>query len=244
MADQFSSRRNFKYQRKLTKTSCHERERVFAEEPVQCYVAWHQTTTSHILPQTCFDFYSILPSLSILFRSTSILFVCVISLPWWSKFIISFATHCLQTCWLKGNQFSVLLHERVETTPPHLPYPTFHPMVGGPPLLRPQVAPTMEMLTHWIFMSPLAPCKSNTANKLTYPLFCSTGPLLLNCCHFKITFGESCAECRLQNYSAKFHNLIKTKQIEVEEWWKWCLILISESEAVVWHQVSSWWWSW
>ena len=170
MADQFSSRRNFKYQRKLTKTSCHERERVFAEEPVQCYVAWHQTTTSHILPQTCFDFYSILPSFSILFRSTSILFVRVISLPWWSKFIISFATHCLQTCWLKGNQFSVLLHERVETTPltSHIPPPTL--WWEGLPSSDHQVAPTMEMLTHWIFMSPLAPCKSNTANKLTYPL--------------------------------------------------------------------------
>ena len=135
MADQFSSRRNFKYQRKLTKTSCHERERVFAEEPVQCYVAWHQTTTSHILPQTCFDFYSILPSFSILFRSTSILFVCVISLPWWSKLIISFATHCLQTCWLKGNQFSVLLHERVETTPltSHIPPPTLWWEASLPP---------------------------------------------------------------------------------------------------------------
>ena len=30
-------------------------------------------------------------------------------------------------------------------------------------------------------------------------------------------------------------------QIEEVEWWKWCLILISEAEAVIWGQVSSWW---
>ena len=127
MADQFSSRRNFKYQRKLTKTSCHERERFLLWN--QFSVMLHDTKPpppiSFLRPVSSFiQFY---PVFSILFRRTSIPLVGVISLPWRSRFIISFATHCLQTCWLKGNQFSVLLHERVETTPPHLPYPTSHP---------------------------------------------------------------------------------------------------------------------
>ena len=134
MADQFSSSRNVSIGVNWPKLLVMRAKFVSLGfcwgEPVQCYVAWHQTTTSHIPrpPQTSFHFYWIFlsrPSLASFppaegYQSIIDLCYIAISLPWFSRFMICYATYFL----LKETSL-VFCCMREGSTSSHIP-PTSH----------------------------------------------------------------------------------------------------------------------